>query len=309
MKFTLIAAATLAATSVQAGDLNVWTSDESGFLTHSIWYDDGQEVTVVDTQFTLGHAEAMVAEIQEKTDSPITRIIVTHPSPDKFNALSVFHEVGAQSIASDATIAAIPGVDAYKKYFWVEVAGAFTNETYPVVEPVQTGFSGTYVITLKSGETITLSELATPGIASTQTVVRFDATGDLAVGDLVHYQNHAWLEGGIVDGAVVPTLDGWKAGLRELEGLSDGMVYGGRGAFGKVADVVPAQIAYLVAADRIVGAYVNGLADKAELTAPETSGAHYAAIQAQLVAAFPDYSFPDLVSYSVYGLVNQKLMD
>jgi hypothetical protein len=53
--------------------------------------------------------------------------------------------------------------------------------------------------------------------------------------------------------------------------------------------------------------YVAGLGDrKAELSG-EQAGEHYAAIQAEIAAAFPDYAFADMIGFSVYGLVNSKL--
>ena len=291
-----------------AGELHVFTSDAAGFDTHSVWYDDGREVTVVDAQFTPAHAEALLADIKRQSASPVTRVIVTHPNPDKFNGLSAFHRAGAESIASAKTAAAIPGVDAYKRYFWVKVAKAFTDETYPKVEPVKTTYSGTRVITLKSGETLTLFELKQPGVSSDQTVVRIDKTGDLVVGDLVHTRNHAWLEGGIVDGHPVPTLAGWKADLAELPKLGHGKVYGGRGEFVPVKEAVAQQTAYLDKANAIVDAYLKGLGNRVgELSDPAKQGAHHKAIQAELAQAFPGYAFPDLVGYSVYGLVQQKL--
>ncbi len=304
-----VAAALVCVTGfAQAGNLHVFTSDAEGFNTHSIWYDDGKEVLVVDTQFTPIQARALIAEIKRQTKSPITRVVVTHPNPDKFNALSVFHQEGAESIASVRTAAAIPGVDAYKRYFWVNMAKAFTDETYPKVEPIRTTFEGETRIRLKSGETVTLIELPRPGISSTQTVVRIDQSGDLVVGDLVHTRNHAWLEGGIVNGKPQPDLAGWKADLQELPKLGNGKVYGGRGEFAPVRDAVAQEIAYLEQADRIVDRYIQQLGSRAaELKDPQKQGGHYAAIQAEFVKAFPDYSFPDLVGYSVYGLVQQKL--
>ena len=248
-------------------------------------------------------------DIQKQTKSPITRIIVTHPNPDKFNALSVFHKLGAESIASAKTAAAIPGVDSYKRYFWVEIAHAFTNETYPKVEPVKTTFSGQIVIKLKSGETITLIELKESGVSSNQVVVRIDSTGDLIVGDLVAYKAHAWLEGGIIDGKTQPNIAGWKADLQQLLTLGKGKVYGGRGQFGPVTEVVPVQIAYLDKADQIVTNYVKKLGDNAlaELTDPVKSQAHFQEIQVEFVKAFPNYALPDLISYGVYGLAFSKI--
>ena len=299
------------AAPAQAGQLHVHTSGPEGFNTHSVWYDDGQEVTVVDTQFTPALAEALIADIKRQTRSPITRVVVTHPSPDKFNALSVFHREGAQSVASLKTAQAIPQVDAYKRYFWVQIAKSFTGASYPKVEAVKTTFSGQTQIKLKSGETLTLTELPAPGVASSQAVVRFDATGDIAVGDLVHHNTHAWLEGGIVGGKAAATLDGWRADLRALAALApnpNANVYGGRGPAAPVSAAVTQQIAYLDRADEIVGRYITALGErKAELSDPARQSGHHAALQAEFVKAFPSYAMPELVGYSVYGLVQSRL--
>lgn len=294
--------------SAAAADVHVFTSGPEGFSTHSFWYDDSHEVTVVDTQFTPALAEALVADISKQTKSPIARVIVTHPSPDKFNALSVFHRLGAISIASVRTAAAIPGVDAYKRHFWVEIAKTFTNATYPTVEPPQKLFNESLVIRLRSDRTLTLFELPKSGVAANQTVVRIDATGDLIVGDLVAYKNHAWLEGAIVDGAPHPDLAAWKADLAELPRLGKGIVYGGRGKSGPVSVVVAEQIAYLDRAEAIVTNYVAGLGKQAvELRDAKSSQRHFVAIQAAFAHAFPDYEMPELIGYGVYGLALSKL--
>ena len=308
--FGLLSAATLglAAQAAQAGTLNVFTSDAAGFNTHSVWYDDGREVTVVDAQFTHAHAQAVIDHVKSRTRSPITRVIVTHPNPDKFNGLPVFHAAGAVSIASAATAAAMPDVDAYKRRFWIDVAGAFTEASYPRTEPVKQTFTKRMTIRLASGETLTLTELAQPGISSHQTVVRIDKTGDLVVGDLVHSNHHAWLEGGIVGGKPVPTLAGWKAGLRQLPQLGSGKVYGGRGDALPVRDAVAQQIAYLEQVEALVDRYLDGLGERVQDVAdPARRQVHHAAIQSAVAAAFPTFAGPDMVGYSVYGLLQQKI--
>jgi glyoxylase-like metal-dependent hydrolase (beta-lactamase superfamily II) len=295
----------LVSSAALAGQLHVFTSDGSGFHTHSVWYDDGSEVTVVDTQFTPAHAQQLVESIRAATKSPITRVIVTHPNPDKFNALSVFHALGAVSIASKKTASAMSGVDQYKRYFWTKVAKAFTDESYPRLEPVKQTFEGQLVVKLRSNETLTLIELPEPGVSSNQTVVRIDKTGDLIVGDLVAHKAHAWLEGGIVDGRARPNLDGWRKDLRLLPTLGKGTVYGGRGSFGPVARVVEAQLAYLDTADRLVTQIVAAHT-AAELNDAERSKAVFAEIQQAMTRAFPQHAHPELVGYGVYGLALSK---
>jgi glyoxylase-like metal-dependent hydrolase (beta-lactamase superfamily II) len=300
----LVAAAPLPAQAAPA-TVHVHTSSPQGFNTNSVWIDDGKEVTVIDTQFTPGLAQALVADIQRQTKSRISRVIVTHPNPDKFNALSVFHQLGAVSIGSRATADAMPGVDAYKRFYWVKMAKAFTDESYPKLEALKQTFTGRLNIKLANGETLSLHELKQGGVASTQTVVRLDRTGDLVVGDLVSHRTHAWLEGGIVGGKPVLDVDAWRASLRELSTLSTkkgARVLGGRGAPQPVAVAVAEQTDYLNRAETLVQGLEQQLGPRrSELTDAALQGPHIAQLQQQLAAAFPAYAMPELVGYSIYG--------
>ena len=310
IKQTLFAMATLAATlaSAQAGTLGVFQSDANGFDTRTYWYDDGREVTVFDTQFVPALTEAMVAKIKASTTNPITRVVVTHPNPDKFNGLNVLHALGATSIASKATAAAMPGVHAYKEYFWVNIAKAFTKETYPKLEAVKETFEGQTAIKLKSGETITLIELKHSGVSTTQTVARIDATGDLIVGDLVHHNAHSWFEGGIANGTPKPDIAAWNAAVGELQALGGRIVHGGRGDDAPVADAIAGQQAYLKAMDALVADYVKALGSRAgELKDAGKAQAHYKTLQAKAEAAFPARKLSYLIGYGIYGLANSKL--
>lgn len=310
-KGALLAMATtliLAASPAGAGQLGVFQSDANGFDTRTYWYDDGREITVFDTQFVPELTDAMVAAIRQASDRPITRVVVTHPNPDKFNGLPVLHKLGAASIASQATADAMPGVDAYKRYFWVNIAKAFTQESYPAFEPVQQTFSGQSTITLASGETITLFELKHSGVSTTQTVARIDATGDLIVGDLVHHGAHAWLEGGIADGKPRPDIASWIKALDELRGLGGTTVRAGRGEDAPVAAAVTSQQLYLQTIDKLVDDYIAGLgASKADLLDPAKAAPHYAALEQLATARFPERKLGYLIGYGIYGLVNSKL--
>jgi glyoxylase-like metal-dependent hydrolase (beta-lactamase superfamily II) len=301
-------AAAMIASPAMAGTLGVYQSDQNGFDTKTYWYDDGREVTVFDTQFVPALTDAMVAAIRKTTSNPISRVVVTHPNPDKFNGLSVLHKLGATSIASKSSADAMMGVDAYKRYFWINIAKAFTAETYPAFQPVKETFSGQQVIKLASGETITLTELRNPGVSSTQTVARIDATGDLIVGDLVHHNAHAWLEGGIVDGKPKPDLKGWIAALDELKALGGKTVRSGRGDDASVAEAVASQQAYLKGMNQLVSDYVADLgAAKSELADPAKATKHHAALQERAAAQFPQRGLAYLIGYGVYGLANSKL--
>lgn len=292
------------------GTLYTFESDGNGFNTKTFFYDTGSEVVAFDAQFTPEYAQQAIEHLRTGTDNPITFVVVTHPNPDKFNGLSAFADEGAQAVASVATAEAMPGVNDYKKAFFVG-AGMFTDETYPALGTIDQTFEGETTLELGDGKTVELVELGEPGVSSTQTVAFIPELNALIVGDLVHHKAHAWLEGGIVDGMATPTIDGWIADLRELEerfaGEPEPMVYGGRGEAAPLSVAVADQIAYLERADQIITDFVAGLGDrKDELNGP-TAGDHYAALQAEFEAAFPDYALGYMILYGAYGLANSKL--
>ena len=312
-RVALAAALVVAAGAAQAGRLGVFTSDAKGFDTHTFYYDDGQEVVLIDTQFVPELTQAMVRQVRQETKSPITRVIVTHPNPDKFNGLAWLHQQGVGSVSSAGVAEALPAVHAYKKAFWTQTMKAFTPESYPAYADIQQRFSGAqHTLKLKSGETLTLFALRNPGVATQQVAVRIDATGDLVVGDLVHHKAHAWLEGGLVNGRPTPRIDHWIAAMDELPPLSAGhplaKVYGGRGEFAPVAEAVRAQQAYLRGSRQVVQDYVAGLGPRSrELSDAKAAPAHYEALEQRMAAAFPDYKLPYMVRYSVYGLAQASV--
>lgn len=287
-----------------AAALGTFTSDTAGFDTHSFYWDTGREVVVFDAQFTEQLAEKLIAEIKAKTSSPITYVVVTHPNPDKFNGVRPFQALGAKVVASESTAAAIPGVHAYKQYYFVNVTKQFTAETYPREAKVDVTFEGDYTLPLEDGAEVRLHELKAAGVSTTQTVAHIPELKALVVGDLVHVKAHAWLEGGIKDGKPAPDLASWKSALDELSVYDGATVYGGRGASADLAEAVKAEKAYLDGMNALVTKYVEGLGEKkSELAGPE-AGTHYKKITALAEEAYPEYALPYMIEYGVYGLVD-----
>ena len=284
-----------------AGVLHTFTSDAAGFDTHSFYYDTGREVVVFDAQFTEPLAQALVEDIRARTDSPIRYVVITHPNPDKFSGVGSLRAAGATVVASEATAAAIPGVHAYKRAAFVG-NGTFTEDSYPPEATVDLTFRDSLRLELLGDATIELQVLEHAGVSSTQTVAHIPAAEALIVGDLVHHGAHAWLEGGIVDGAPRPDLSAWAAALDELRAWGDVTVYGGRGAPAPMEDAVVAQQDYLVGIDGVVRDYVAGVADPDAFTG-DAAGEHYAAITEAARAAFPERELDYLITYGVYGLV------
>jgi glyoxylase-like metal-dependent hydrolase (beta-lactamase superfamily II) len=289
-----------AASPARAPTLEAFTSDASGFDTHSFWIDTGREVVVFDAQFTPALANEVIADVHAKTKSPIRFVVVTHPNPDKFNGATAFQAAGAKVVASESTARAIPGVHAYKKHFFVNVAKMFTDPTYPKEPKIDLTFKGDLDLPLEGPVRVKLHELAHRGVSSTQTVAFVPAIGGLVVGDLVHHRAHAWLEGGIVEGKATPDLASWKLALEELRAFEGATVYGGRGPAAKVTEAVNEEEAYLDRMNALVAKYVADLGPaKAE------AGAHGKKIAALASQEFPGYAYPYLVEYGVYGLAQQ----
>lgn len=287
----------------------VFESDASGFNTKTVFYDNGAEVIAFDAQFTPGLAEQAITYLRTKTANPITYLVITHPNPDKFNGLGVFKDAGAKVVASKATAVAMAGVHAYKKYFFVNIANMFTEETYPSLGTVDITYDDQLDLQLDSGERVTLSELSGPGVSSNQTVALIPSVNALIVGDLIHHNAHAWLEGGIVGGKPTPTIASWVKDVEQLSmqfGEQDPVVYGGRGEAAPLSEAAPAQIAYLKRADRIVSEYVATLGERrSELQGAEAQG-HYSNLQMAFEQAFPSYALPYMIQYGVYGLALSK---
>ncbi|MFZ5469685.1 MAG: MBL fold metallo-hydrolase [Myxococcota bacterium] len=298
-----VCAVTVASTATAAGKLYTFTSDVKGFDTHSFYLDTGREVIVFDAQFTEELAKKLLAEIQAKTSSPIRYLVLTHPNPDKFNGAQVFRAAGAKVVASKATAAAIAQVHAYKRHFFVNVAQMFTPESYPPQAEVDLVFEGKLSLPLAAGK-VELHQLRHSGVSSTQTVASLPKERALLVGDLVHHQAHAWLEGGIENGQPTPNLEAWRKALEELRLFKGTTVYGGRGKAAPVEVAVRAQKDYLTRLERLVTRYVADLGPRrAELAGPKAAE-HHKKLALLAQEAFPEYAHPYLVEYGVYGLVN-----
>ena len=285
------------------GQLYTFTSDVSGFDTNTYYYDTGQEVVVFDTQFTEDLAQQMIEDIQTHTNSPIRYVVITHPNPDKFNGVGPFRELGAKIVASKATAEAIPEVHAYKKYYFVNIAQIFTEETYPPEATVDITFDKNYVLTLQGEARVELQVLANTGVATTQTIAHISAIQALIVGDLIHHNTHAWLEGGIQDGQPQPNLRAWRSALDELLTYSETTIYGGRGEPVPLQTAVQMQQAYLHQVEGIVTGYIAGLGEQQTELLGEEATVHHQKIATLIAEAFPEYHLPYMTEFSIYGLV------
>lgn len=278
-------------------------SDGNGFNTKTIFYDNGKEVVAFDAQFTETFAQQAIDFLKTKTKSPIKWLVVTHPNPDKFNGIPAFQRAGAKVVMSAASAKNLPGVHEYKKYYFVNIAKAFTAENYPKLPKADVTFDNTYEIKLADGQKVELTELHQMGISNNQTIAFIPLTKSVLVGDLVHHKAHAWLEGPIVNGAPNYSTENWVKALQLVSAKypKAATLYGGRGKTGSVEKSVNGQIEYLKKAEKLTKDYITSLAGKT--TEEKKAKVDYKQLTKSFEGAFPDYALSYMIEYGAYGLV------
>jgi glyoxylase-like metal-dependent hydrolase (beta-lactamase superfamily II) len=278
-------------------------SDGNGFNTKTIFYDNGKEVVAFDAQFMESYAQQAINFLKTKTKSPIKWLVVTHPNPDKFNGIPAFQRIGAKVIMSSASARNLQGVHDYKKYYFVKIAKAFTDENYPKLPKADVTFEKTYEIKLSDGKKIELTEINQKGISTNQTIAYIPTIKAVIVGDLVHHKAHAWLEGPIENGKPDYNTENWVKALQSVLAKypKGATIYGGRGKTTSVENGVNEQIDYLKKAETITRNYINSLEGK---TIDEKKAkVDYKQLTKLFETAFPDYSLSYMIEYGAYGLV------
>jgi len=281
-----------------SGQIYVFESSINGFNTKTIFYDDGKEVIAFDAQFTEGIAQEAIDYLKTKTQNPIKYLVITHPNPDKFNGIPAFKKAGATIVMSKLSATNMKEVHNYKKYYFVEIAKMFTNETYPKLPTADLIFEKKCTIQLANGGIVKLTELQKKGMATNQTLASIESVNALIVGDLIHSNVHAWLEGPIIDGVAVYDNTNWINTLKTIKSKysANTLVYGGRGDVGKLSSVVDNQILYLQKAKKLINEYLSSIGgDKANVD--------YKQLQKKFEIAFPNYNLGYMIAYGAYGIV------
>jgi glyoxylase-like metal-dependent hydrolase (beta-lactamase superfamily II) len=105
---TTVLAALDRATAATEGalKLQLFTSDDNGFLVNSVILTGEKDAIAVDAQFSMANAHRLVAELLS-TGKRLTTVYVTHPHPDHYFGLEV-----VKAAFPDAKIVAIPPVAA-----------------------------------------------------------------------------------------------------------------------------------------------------------------------------------------------------
>lgn len=304
--FMTIIMATIITTNLaiaQQAAVYEFESDGNGFNTKTLFYDNGKEVVAFDAQFTETHAQQAIDFLKTKTKSQLKWLVITHPNPDKFNGVPAFQRAGAKVVMSTASAKSLPSVHEYKKYYFVNIAKAFTTENYPKLPTADFTFDNTYEIKLADGQKVELTELHQMGISNNQTIAYIPQVKAVIVGDLVHHKAHAWLEGPIVNGAPHYKTENWVKALQLVLAKypKTATVYGGRGKTTTVERGVNEQIEYLKKAEKLTRDYIASLAGNTN--EEKNARVDYKQLTKIFESAFPGYGLSYMIEYGAYGLV------
>ena len=166
--------------------LQLFTSDDNGFLVNSVILAGEKDAIVVDAQFSMANAHRLVAELLS-TGKRLTTVYVTHPHPDHYFGLEVVRAAfpDARIVAIPAVAAAIEAAFAKKIAQWGPRLGA--NGPSKVVLPAPLAGNALGL----EGHQI---EIVGPvqGDAFNNTMLWIPALKAVVAGDTVYSGTHVW---------------------------------------------------------------------------------------------------------------------
>ncbi len=258
------------ATKVDLEDgVGTFTSSEEGFSTNSFWIEGPTGLVVIDTQFLVSEASALLRELPARTHKPIVLAVVLHPNPDKFNGADLFRAKGIPVVSSAEVISHVPEVAAQRRRAFSGPYGADYPAETPHLEPI--AFDGA-VTTLRAGGVEFQVERLGRGCSEAHLVAAY--RGHVFTGDLVISQTHAWLELGYVKEGL--------AALAAVQATGPRRVHPGRGPSGG-PELLAASSGYL-------GTLLEDVKELGDRPTSEERAVEE--LRARLTRRYPNYAFP-----------------
>ncbi len=256
-----------------AADLTVTTHSASaaGFMVNSHLIAGERDAILVDAQFVRSEAAKAIQMVKESGKN-LKYILVTHGHPDHFFWLEDFQSAfpDTRIVAANAVIADIESYGPRAIAMWKPVLKHEIPDSFVTPKPMNS------TSLFLEGQEIQLLSLK-DGESSHATAVWIPGSRALIAGDLAYNNVHLWLREN--------RPEGWLAILDRLEKLKPATVYPGHGPQGGPE---------LLDADReYIQAFITVTA------APATRED----AMAKLKDAYPDYSLPVIVEYSVGGRI------
>jgi glyoxylase-like metal-dependent hydrolase (beta-lactamase superfamily II) len=169
--------------------IHVFAAPADEFFVNSFIVEGKDELVVIDVQFLISSAQALVTRITELS-KPLAAIIVTHPHPDHFNGLGVvLKALGDVPVyANRATVETIQATRQAKRDAWTPVYG----DDYPQDDACPTHMIG-------QDETLRLASVdfrvigLGAGESTDNTIIHIPAADAVIASDLIYNECHPWL--------------------------------------------------------------------------------------------------------------------
>jgi glyoxylase-like metal-dependent hydrolase (beta-lactamase superfamily II) len=264
-------------------EIHIHTSPEPFFFVNSFILESERSLVLVDTQFVLSEAQAVVDRMVV-LDKPLAAIFITHPHPDHYNGIdTVLKRFPATAVYSTGqTAIGIRETAEPKREYWSPIIGANYPATFSY--PTET-VSDRQQLTI-DGIQIEIADLG-PAESSDNTMILLPQAGAAVVSDTVYNGVHPWL----AEGRSQKWLQALKTAAARLDGLTT--LYAGHGRSGGFG-LLTEQASYIenfrsIVADALRGKNALSDADKASLTE-------------RLKSAYPKWPLEVVLGLNVDGL-------
>lgn len=169
--------------------IHVFAASADKFFVNSFIVEGKDALVVIDVQFLISSAQALVAQIAALS-KPVAAIIITHPHPDHFNGLDVVLKAfGPVPVyANCATIETIGATRQAKREAWTPVYG----DDYPQDDTAPTHVIGTDATLRLAGIDFQVIDLGA-GESADNTIIHIPAADAVIASDLIYNQCHPWL--------------------------------------------------------------------------------------------------------------------
>jgi glyoxylase-like metal-dependent hydrolase (beta-lactamase superfamily II) len=263
--------------------VHIHTSSPDAFFVNSFIIEGERSLVLVDSQFVLSEARALVGKIAA-LEKPLAAILVTHPHPDHYNGLASILEKhpGAPVHATAGTINGIRETAEAKRAYWSPIVGANYPQTFSIPD-----------VTVRDGERLSIDDIELivrdfgPTECSDNTAIELPQIDAVIISDLVYNRVHPWLAEG--------RSDLWLAALAKAKRQfsSAKVLYAGHGVPGPIS-IIDEQADYINA--------IRDMVASALKEDPELSDTSKGAVQQQVHVAYKNWPLEMIIDMNTTSL-------